>query len=701
MTFTKKIISAVLALSIALSCGSAVNITASAVSTNVNKEDYVDWSLFLLNGEEWNEELVKRIEKTVRSDYDDMTYGDLQKITALNLSGLELEYLPPVLQYMFNLRTLDLSENLLCTENVQKLDLSRLEKLASIDISNNYLVKAPSWFVSLDAKVKDISNNLLATDHQRHVQLNKTAYYYILGDTIDENELKDAILSTLELSDGTKLPKYLYDPELPTYNLEYEGQEHNEKVKADIDLSKFVGENGVVIKTGTLTGSAGLNTTSGNENTSAQFKIYFIDGSSPSALRERLEALIDECSSLDKSEYTASSWAAYEASLKTAQAIVEYPSADTDMLKTALDSLRTAADSLVKGVNADTKKALSGLLAVAKTYKESDYSTASWERFEAAVSALTAASTDTDTTVYAANAAIKAFQRAQLALSATPQKTPDIIPKSSFEAIYGDDETITAKGTTRSGAEYTISFNGNDITAPADFNPEMICESANESAIRTEVGSASDYKIISFKTTSAFPGAALVKIDVSDVYTNGVYNLYKWDSSRKKGEYITDIDITDGYAIFTASSGGDYYISSVAQNFPLVSSTLTIDNEKKTVITPFKTQLTVGKFRNQLQKGKALIITDADGKTPRDSASLATGMTVSAPNSGITYTIVVSGDCNGDGKITPADSVEILRALVEFEALTTYEARLAADVTGDGWVRGNDAVQILRYCVGM
>lgn len=701
MTFTKKIISAVLSLSIALSCGSAVNITASAVSASVDKDDYVDESLFLLNDEEWNNDLVKKIEKAAKSDYDDMTYGDLQKITSLDLSGMELEYLPPVIQYMFNLRTLDLSENLLCIDNVQNLDLSYLEKLTSIDISNNYLVKAPSWFVALDINVKDISNNLLGTDDQRHVQLTKTAYYYILGDTVDVNELKDRILSTLELSDGTELPKYFYDPELPTYDLEYEDEEHNQKVKVDIDLSKFTDKNGVVTKTGVLTGSAGLNVATQNANTSAQFKIYFLDGSSPSTLRERLEVLIDECSSLDKGEYTASSWAAYEASQKTAQAILDYANADTDMLKTALDSLRRTADSLVKGVNADTKKTLTSLLSIAKTYKEDDYSTASWNKFEAAVNALTAASTDTNTTVYAANTAIKDFQRAQLSLSATLRKAPDIIPKSSFEAIYGDDETITAKGTTRGGTEYTITFNGNDITAPADFDPEILCESANESAIRTEAGSASDYKIISFKSTNNFPGAALVKIDVSDVYTKGVYNLYKWNSSQKKGEFVKEVVITDGYAIFTVASGGDYYISSVLQNFSLVSSTLTVDNEKMTVIVPFKTQLTVGEFRNRLQNGKALTILTANEKSARDSERLATGMTVSVPNSEAVYTVVVMGDCNGDGKINPSDSVRILRAVVELESLDTYAERLAADVTNDGWVRSSDAVQILKFCVGM
>lgn len=702
MTFKKRLLSAVLSLSIALTSIPMVNIAASAISQNFDKEDYVDWTLFVIEGDEdINEDVIKKIEKAARKDYDDLTYGDLQKITNLDLSGLELKGVPPVVQYMFGLHTLDLSENLLCIDNVQNLDLSYCDRLVSLDISNNYLVKAPSWFVSLDINVKDISNNLLGTDDQRNVELTKTAYYYILGDKVNENELKDRILSTLELSDGTDLPESFYDPELPTYDVANEDQDRNKNVKVDIDLSKFVDKNGIVTKTGVLTGSAGLNVLTENENTSAQFKIYFLDGNSPSTLREQLEVLIDECGDLDKGDYTLSSWTSYEASLKTAETIFDYPAADTDMLRTALDGLRMAIDSLVLGVTSDTKKTLSSLLSIAKTYKELEYSTASWEKFDAAVKAVQGAIDNADTTIYAANTAIKDFQRAQLALTVSFRKQPDMIPQRVFEAIYGDDETITAKGTTRGGNQYTISFNGNDVITPADFNPEIVCESANEAAIRMEAGSASDYKIISFVNTNAFPGAALVKMDVSDVYTKGIYNLYKWDAKAKKSEFVKEVVVNDGWAIFTVTSGGDYYISSVLQNFQLVSSSLAIDNEKLTVMGKFRTELTVADFRDRLQNGAAIEIRTADDKVPYEGAKLATGMTASVPNSGVKYTVIVPGDCNCDGKISPADAVEILRALVEFEALTTYETKLAADVNCDEWVRGDDAVQILRYCVGM
>lgn len=702
MTFRKKLLSAVLAFSIAVSSIPLMPVVASAINPKVDKEDYVDYDLFIIEGDDdINDDVIKKIEKAARKDYDDLTYGDLQQITALDLSGLELYGVPPVVQYMFGLRTLDLSENLLCIDNVQNLDFSYCDKLVSLDISNNYLVKAPSWFVSLDINVKDISNNLLGTDDQRKVELTKTAYYYILGDKVNENELKDKILSTLELSDGTDLPEFFFDPELPTYDIESDDDEHNENVKVELDLSKYVDKNGVVKKTGVLTGKAGLNVPTENENTSAQFRIYFLDGSSPSTLREQLDVLIDECGDLKKGDYTASSWASYEAALKTAQAIFAYTAADTDMLRTALDGLRMAVDSLVPGVTADTKKILSSLLSIAKTYKELEYSTASWEKFSAAVDAVQDAVNDADTTIYAANTAIKDFQRAQLALTVSFRKVPAVIPKSSFEAIYGEDETITAKGITRGGNQYIISFNGNDVTLPADFNPEIVCESANEAAIRMEAGSARDYKIISFVSANDFPGTALVKMDVSDVYTKGIYNLYKWNSSAKKSEFVKEVVVTDGEAIFTVTSGGDYYISSVLQNFRLVSSSLTVNDEKLTIMGKFGTELTVGDFRNRLQNGDVIEIRTADDKVPYDGAKLATGMTASVPNSGVKYTVVVPGDCNCDGKVSPADAVEILRALVEYEALTTYETKLAADVTGDSLVYGDDAVKILRYCVGM
>ena len=82
------------------------------------------------------------------------------------------------------------------------------------------------------------------------------------------------------------------------------------------------------------------------------------------------------------------------------------------MLKNAFDSLTDAKKQLVEGVNTNTKKILTDLLAIAKTYKEADYTAESWRKLTAAVNLLTEASENKSTSLADANAAIKAFQDA-------------------------------------------------------------------------------------------------------------------------------------------------------------------------------------------------------------------------------------------------------------------------------------------------
>lgn len=63
-------------------------------------------------------------------------------------------------------------------------------------------------------------------------------------------------------------------------------------------------------------------------------------------------------------------------------------------------------------------------------------------------------------------------------------------------------------------------------------------------------------------------------------------------------------------------------------------------------------------------------------------------------------TETVSGDLNGDGDITSADSVLLARYLAALEMLTD-EQLLAADVNGDGDVTSADAVMLARFLAGL
>ena len=429
--------------------------------------------------------------------------------------------------------------------------------------------------------------------------------------------------------------------------------------------------------------------------------MYFLDGNDPSTVKFRLESLISECEKLTEDTYTAPTWTVFSNQLKTAKAIYQYNNTDYDMLKNAFDSLTDAKKQLVEGVNTNTKKILTDLLAIAKTYKEADYTAESWRKLTAAVNLLTEASENKSTSLADANAAIKAFQDAQNGLSATKQEKPAIITKADFEAIYGDNKTVTAKGATKDGYKYSWKFTGTDVTKPADFDPEVMYESKVEEQIRFEAGSASDYQIISFAETKAFPGTGELTLDVSKVYTNGVYRLYKWNTSTKKSEFIREVTVEDGSVTTSFSEGGDYFISSVLQNFQMISSNFNINHEKRTITANFKKKYTVADFRNNIENGSAVNITNSDGTAVSETQYIATGMQACAPNSDASYALVVMGDVDGDGNVTALDAVNILKAVIGEVTLDSYEKKVAADINGDGWVRADDAVELLKYVIGI
>lgn len=718
MKLTKKIAAAALSGCMALASVPVVlPVTAYAADTAISKyydsKDIVwdeDSSLFLCVGETTpNEKFLKVLQNaTGRRDYALITFGDLEKITSLNASGIGLEGVPRIIEYMTRLRSLNLSKNKLRSSTVTNIDLSDCYQLSTLDISYNFLTSVPAWYTASTATNKNISYNLINTTNQRNLVVSPNVYYFGLEDSLTDKELaafKDKVLSTVKLNDGSLLPEYFYDPLLSKYDIPEDpgkGYLTNDNIDFDIDVSAYV-TNGVVKKAGSVKGTVSLFVpgASNNPKIQAEVTVYFLDGNDPSTIKFRLESLIAECEKLNADTYTTPTWTVFSNQLKTAKAIYQYSNTDQEMLKNALDSLTEAKKQLVEGVNTNTKKILTDLLAIAKTYKEADYTAESWRKLTNAINLLTDASENKSTSLDDANAAIKAFQDAQNALTATKQEKPAIITKAEFEAIYGDNKTVTAKGATKDGCKYSWKFTGTDITKPADFDPEVKYESKNEEAIRFEAGSASDYQLISFAEEKAFPGTGELTLDVSKVYKNGVYRLYKYNTSTKKSEFVREVTVEDGSVTTSFSEGGDYFISSVLQNFQMISSNFDINHDKRTITAKFKQVYTVADFRNNIENGSAVNITKADGSAVTETQRIATGMLASAPNSDASYTLIVIGDIDGDGYVTALDVVYILRALTGEITMDTYASKAAGDVNGDGYVRANDASVILKYIVGV
>ncbi len=715
MSVSKKILAiAVAATVMSAAAPAAISVSAGALENGYFYDDPVPYSMFDCEGIDGAQEKVEReFERITRKTIGSITFGDLEKVTSLNLSNYGLESVPEVIQYMPRLRTLNLSNNRLRSAVVNKLDLSGDIALTSVDISKNYLTAVPSWFVALDASTKRIDNNLINTSGQRYLVANPSSYYFMVGDEVNENAIKNKILASIYLSDGTELPDFFYDPEYPPYN-EYDPDDTNpddyysyDLMIDEWDISSFIDSTTHRVKEVTKATSvdvtARLYTGSGsgtNSKTTVTIKLYFLNGSDPSSVKVRLDTLIAGCKDFKKDDYTETSWNNFEAALKTAQTIINYESADSDMLKKSLDGLQDAKDKLVKGVSSSTKKALTDLIATSKNFKEEDYSAESWAKFAEAVAMMETAANNKDTSVNEANAAIKAYQDAQAGLSKTALMTPVKAEKSDFENIYGENKTVTYTGVTRDGYKYTWTFNGTDITEPKELNPEIRYTSKYEEGILKDVGSASDYQIISFVQEGTFPGTAVISADVSGRYSNGTYRLYKWDTNAKKSVLVSDVTVSNGIAAFAVSEGGDYFISSVLQNFEMISNKFDIDHTRLTIKGTFKQKYTVAEFRASLQNGEAVTVRAADGTLVSDSRYISTGMTATAANSGVNYTIIVPGDLDGDGNITALDAVTILRALVGEVTLDPYQQR-AGDIDGNNYVRADDAVAILKYSVGI
>ncbi len=631
--------------------------------------DTVSLSLFDTdNDAEVHDKLIDVIERACRNDVGDITYGDLKKVTSLDLHGMDLEYLPQCLKYMENLRSLDLSDNRLRSDNVKNLNFTGLKKLNYLDLSYNYLTSVPSWYVLDHITKKYIDYNFINTDEQHYIKPQTPVYYFMKGEQVNVNDLKNQILADIVLDYKSPLPVFLYDPDYPAYDSDDpDPQEDYPLHIEDFGLSNYLDDDGVVTITDkylSTTVTVRLFNDKENDNTKAVVKIFLLDGSSPSTVKARLETLLGEVESLDKTLYTSGSWLKFENAQKTAQSIFDYPYSNTEMMKSALEQLSNAHNSLIAGIDADTKKVLNDLITVGNTYVQADYTPASYRILKTSLDNITSILSNTNATLASATSEILAFQRAQSGLEKSKLVVPNKIPKSDFEEIFGENKTVSASGITQSGRKYQWKYPGKNVTAPADFDPQVTDNPTGEDAILIESGRAGGYVAFSTSQSGALPGNGALIMDVSDKFSDGTYYLYKWNGS---GSLQGEVTVKDGSATVWLTEGGTYYISNVLQRFALSSDKLTIDEAKHSIVVQPCPGYNVTNFKKLFKYGGSVSAYDADEKPVANSVRIRTGMKVSSPN-GEKYDITVMGDVTDDGYVNAVDALEVLKYSISIPA---------------------------------
>ena len=132
------------------------------------------------------------------------------------------------------------------------------------------------------------------------------------------------------------------------------------------------------------------------------------------------------------------------------------------------------------------------------------------------------------------------------------------VAKSVFEKIKGTNDRIAYEGTWNESEKYTITFSGKDIREPKDFNAVITADSANRTRI---MKAASDAEIICFAHQGSFPGKATAQVTVA--LADGAYHLYYCDPDTGSMDLVTNCQVKDSIASFSAEKGGEYFLSKV------------------------------------------------------------------------------------------------------------------------------------------
>ena len=266
----------------------------------------------------------------------------------------------------------------------------------------------------------------------------------------------------------------------------------------------------------------------------------------------------------------------------------------------------------------------------------------------------------------------------------------------TYEIIFADGVNHTNVGT----VEFTVVLKGDfsgEITGTLNILPKSADELAIDS-ITAEVEYTGE-KII--PTITIWHSDAWEKTLVKDV--DFVVTIVE-------GEGLSD-GIEVGTVKLCITFIGNYSGEPIYRTFeitPAEPEDITSDDVDINDVTGYISKITAGTtvkaFLAMLDEGATVQITDKDGKVVANDALLGTGMKVSVMNGTEavkTYVVIVTGDTNGDGKISITDMIAVKAHLLKKELLTGASEK-AADVAGsteggDGKVSITDFIKVKAH----
>ena len=172
-------------------------------------------------------------------------------------------------------------------------------------------------------------------------------------------------------------------------------------------------------------------------------------------------------------------------------------------------------------------------------------------------------------------------------------------------------------------------------------------------------------------------------------------NMINWQDMKEITSVIGYSDLNLTIKAFTVNNINDDEVSE--PELKLVSSKYKIDEENKTCKIP--PNITLNIFKNNVNAEDIKYIVNSDEETIEETEILGTGARINLTEE-IQYKLIVIGDVNGDGKITPTDVTKIKREIVGLEKLKN-EYREAGDVNESKSITTTDLVKVKEVLIGI
>ena len=262
----------------------------------------------------------------------------------------------------------------------------------------------------------------------------------------------------------------------------------------------------------------------------------------------------------------------------------------------------------------------------------------------------------------------------------------------SFDKVIVEKNDIIEIGSSKNGAEYYIDRNGDGVIDEIskfvlkDIDTFVPVEKINvsEDSVKLKPGDSYTTKISVTPAESTVPFLTWFSDD-DDVVTvkNGVITAV---APGVATVYVKSDDVSDISTSITVT---------VLDSDKDSNTTKDSDSDKS---SDTKKDTDSDKYSDTKKDTDSDKSTDTKKDTDTDKESDKKPTNPDKPKDPIETGTM--GDLDGDGKITSADSLLILRQSVSLEHFTDFQQKLA-DVDGDGKITSADALEVLRYSVSL